>query len=84
MGVYARDGDDRRGVWWSGVDAAFAVAAMRAQRRLGPALSWPWVTSAAGGAGAGAARPRTAGGTVRSNRGRRATARLDAPGKRRR
>ena len=29
-----------------GVDAAIAEAPMKAQRRLGRALSWPWITSA--------------------------------------
>jgi hypothetical protein len=39
-------GDDRRGVWWSGVDVAIAEAPMKAQRRFGLALSWPPIASA--------------------------------------
>src|SRR5262249_48893856 len=37
---------DTHDVWWRGVDAAIAEAPVKAQRRLGLALSWPWITSA--------------------------------------
>ena len=41
-----RDDGNRQGVWRSGVDTAIAEAPMKAQRRLGLALSWPRITSA--------------------------------------
>jgi type VII secretion protein EccE len=42
----ARAAGDRQNVCWSGIDAAIADAPMKAQRRLGLALRWPWMTSA--------------------------------------
>ena len=42
----ARDAGGRQGVWSSGVNASIAEAPMKAQRRLGLALSWPRITSA--------------------------------------
>lgn len=37
---------NRQGIWRSGLAAAIAEAPMKAQRRLGLALSWRWITSA--------------------------------------
>jgi hypothetical protein len=42
----ARAAGDRQGVWWSGVGAPIAGAPMKAQARLGLALSWRWISSA--------------------------------------